>query len=403
MAAFRETYAELHELRSLAPDVKMLALTATATTSTRQTITEILLMDNPHVIYENPSKANIAYSVHYMDKERSVEDYFRWLADELKEKKEKTSRTIIYCQTIKQCCIIYSVLKGILGRELYSNSANDPRHVLLEMLHSCTPDKNKDTILDAFQKEESPIRVLVATIAFGMGVDCKGVHRTIHFGPSKNIEAYIQETGRAGRDGEQSVAYLIYQGLFLNHVDKDIKQYVRETDCRRKTLLHKFDGMSSLTFPQPLHMCCDNCSVRCECGEVDCGDLTKFPGITDQQKECIPRTRQCTQQQIATLKEHLNDYHKFLVKELLDKSNNDQLKTLMNPQFLLGFSEHQILQVVANVFKMFTLDDVCCYVEIWNMNHAFKILDILSQVFGDICEIDENFFNDQSQYDVDCE
>ena len=59
MAAFRETYAELHELRSLAPDVKMLAFTAIATTFTRQTITEILLMDNPHVIYENPSKANI--------------------------------------------------------------------------------------------------------------------------------------------------------------------------------------------------------------------------------------------------------------------------------------------------------------------------------------------------------
>ena len=94
----------------------------------------------------------------------------------------------------------------MLERELYSNSANDPRHVLLEMLHSCTPDKNKDKILDASQKEESPIRVLVATIAFGMGVDCKGVHRTIHYGLSKNIEAYIQETGRAGRDGEQSVA-----------------------------------------------------------------------------------------------------------------------------------------------------------------------------------------------------
>ena len=129
MAAFRETYAELHELRSLAPDVKMLALTATATTSTRQTITEILLMDNSHVIYESPSKADIAYSVHYMDKERSVEDYFRWFADELNEKKEKTSRTIVYCQTVKQCCIIYCVLKGMLGRKLYSNSANDPRRV----------------------------------------------------------------------------------------------------------------------------------------------------------------------------------------------------------------------------------------------------------------------------------
>ncbi|XP_022780469.1 Bloom syndrome protein homolog [Stylophora pistillata] len=188
----------------------MLALTATATTSTRETITEMLLMDNPHVIYENPCKTNIAYSVHYMDKERLVGDCFQWLADELKEKKEKTTITIVYCQTIKQCCLIYSVLKGMHGRELYSNSADDPGHVLLEMLHSCTPVKNKDTVLYAFQKEESPVRVLVATIAFVMGVDCKGVHRTIHFGPSNNIEAYIQETGRSGRDGKQSVACLIY-------------------------------------------------------------------------------------------------------------------------------------------------------------------------------------------------
>ncbi|PFX31813.1 Bloom syndrome protein-like [Stylophora pistillata] len=210
MAAFRETFAKLHELRSLAPDIKMLALTATATTSTRETITEMLLMDNPHVIYENPCKTNIAYSVHYMDKERLVGDCFQWLADELKEKKEKTTITIVYCQTIKQCCLIYSVLKGMHGRELYSNSADDPGHVLLEMLHSCTPVKNKDTVLYAFQKEESPVRVLVATIAFVMGVDCKGVHRTIHFGPSNNIEAYIQETGRSGRDGKQSVACLIY-------------------------------------------------------------------------------------------------------------------------------------------------------------------------------------------------
>lgn len=112
------------------------------------------------------------------------------------------------------------------------------------------------TRMDAFQKEESSIRVLVATIAFGMGVDCKGVH-------PKTLKRIFRRL-EWREEMENSVAYLIYQGLFLNHVDKDIKQYVRETDCRRKTLLHKFDGMSPLTCPQPLHMCCNNCSVRCE-------------------------------------------------------------------------------------------------------------------------------------------
>ncbi|EDO29588.1 predicted protein, partial [Nematostella vectensis] len=54
------------------------------------------------------------------------------------------------------------------------------------------------------------VRLLIATIAFGMGVDCKGVKRVIHYGPSKSVEAYIQETNRAGRDGSNSVAYLLY-------------------------------------------------------------------------------------------------------------------------------------------------------------------------------------------------
>ena len=117
------------------------------------------------------------------------------------------------------------------------------------------PEANKEAILQAFRGESSGLRVLVATIAFGMGVDCKGVYQTIHFGPSKNIEACIQETGRAGRDGKQSVAFLIYQGILLNHVDRDMKQYVKTEECRRKTLLNKFDNSSSVNNPQPIHFC----------------------------------------------------------------------------------------------------------------------------------------------------
>ena len=184
-------------MRSLAPSVKMIVLTATATASTRKTIAEVLMMENAHIVYENPDKMNIAYSVHYMEKEKSVEDYFQWLAEEIKELKSKATRTIIYCEMIKQCGLIYSTIRGMLGNDLYADSTKSPRNVVLEMLHSCSPEKNKEAVPSAFQRDNSCVRVLVATIAFGTGVDCKGVHCTIHFGPSKTIEAYIQETGHA--------------------------------------------------------------------------------------------------------------------------------------------------------------------------------------------------------------
>ena len=138
MAAFRETYSELHELRSLAPSVKMIALTFTATSSTRKAITEILMMENQHVIYENPGKVNIAYSVHYMEKEKSVEDYFQWLVDEIKETKTKATRTIIYCQTInnvayftlplKECWATIYMLMALMIQERLSLKCCIPVH-----------------------------------------------------------------------------------------------------------------------------------------------------------------------------------------------------------------------------------------------------------------------------------
>ena len=106
----------------------------------------------------------------------------------------------------------------------------DLRRVVLEMLHSCSPKSNKDLILESFQCDEGHSRILVATIVFGMGVDCKKVYRTIHFGPAKNVES----SGRAGRDGSQCTAYLLYQGMQLMHVDQDIKSYIKSNGCRGK-------------------------------------------------------------------------------------------------------------------------------------------------------------------------
>ncbi len=183
MSPFRESYSKLYELRSLAPNVPMIALTPTATKLTRDTILSLLNMESAVEIKESPNKLNVAYVVHNMDKDTELEFYFDWLTDELKESQEKTERTIVYCQTIKQCGILYATIKALLGEYIFTG--NESNNVVVEMLHSCTPAANKQNILESFQSENGTIRLLIATIAFGMGVDCRGVHRVIHFGPSK--------------------------------------------------------------------------------------------------------------------------------------------------------------------------------------------------------------------------
>ena len=103
-------------------------------------------------------------------------EYFSWIADEVKDCGSAATRTVIYTQTIKQCAVLYSTLKTPVRDKICSSEERDPKTVLLEMIHSCTPQSNKDHILASFQSDQGPIRVLVATTAFGMGIDCKQVH-----------------------------------------------------------------------------------------------------------------------------------------------------------------------------------------------------------------------------------
>ena len=177
---------------------------------------------------------------------------------------------------------MYSTLKSMIGDTIYAGKLGDNRNVLLEMLHSCSPPSNKEAVLKSFQDPKGVIRILVATIGFGIGVDCRAVHRTIHFGPPKNLEAFVQESGRAGRDGKSSVSYLLYHGLLLTHVEKDIKNFIHTKDCRRKFLLKEFNDTSAHTTVVD-HLCCDNCSKNCECGSVNF-NLLKYSSKKDDKQ-----------------------------------------------------------------------------------------------------------------------
>ena len=381
MAAFRGCYSKLYELRSLAPNVPMVALTATATKLTRDTILSLLNMANVVEIKESPNKLNVAYVVQYMDKDTELEFYFSWLTDELKHSQEKTDRTIIYCQTIRQCGLVYATIKGLLGTNMFIG--DDSKNVLVEMLHSCTPEENKKTILESFQSENGIIRLLIATIAFGMGVDCRGVHRVIHFGPSKNVESYVQETGRAGRDGHQSIAYVLYHGVMLSHIDAHMKSFVKTKECRRKNILNHFECVSM--YPEQPYLCCDNCASQCECGMPHPDNLTKYPVATYKDIQPTLKEREVSQQQMKVVRENLIKYHQSIVMQLVGSTANGNVKTLTNLQFMLGFSQHQITQVLDNVHRIFSIADVYKFVEIkWDKRHAQKMLLILNNVFVDI-------------------
>ena len=398
MAAFRESYGRLFELRSLvAEDTPFIALTATATCLTRDTVVNILHMKDFEEIQESPNKANIRYIVHCMEQGLDHELYFAWLTDELTVEKEKLARTIIYCQTIKQCGILYATIRGLLGKDGMKSSSGS---TLVEMLHSCTPEANKKDILESFQQDHGSVRLLIATIAFGMGVDCKGVQRIIHYGPSKTIEAYIQETGRAGRDGSKSVAFLLYRGVLLNHVDADIKCFVKSKECRRKALMKHFT-VESVEVEVP-HDCCDICAASCDCGRPDCS-VTKYPVQDLPHQHTGSSVRVISEGDRKQIGDALNQYHKAIVAKLMNTTANGDIKTLTDLHFMLGFSEHQISQVLENIAFIFTLADVYSLVEIWDKRHAHKILAVVSSVFGDVTLNEHLDAETSERYDFDDE
>ena len=201
--AFRKWYSSLSELRSLIQSgLPFIALTATASKKTKKEIWKVLEFTSPYEVVGSPDRQNIAYVSQHIQSAQEVNDYSGWLVEAVKENGENNERVLIYCQTVKQCASLYQLFANELSELMYSEKSFDPRKRLVEMLHSMTPASVKNTVPDSFSQENGDIRVLIATVAFGMGVNTKGVRTAIHVGPPKNLEAYAQESDRCGRDGE---------------------------------------------------------------------------------------------------------------------------------------------------------------------------------------------------------
>ena len=135
---FRRWYSRINEAKSLT-EVPFMALTATATKATKDRIFELLEFTCPVEILESPNRNNICYCIQALDKNLSLADNFRCVIEEICRKGKDSIRTIIYCQTVKQCSILYKIFEMELEQLFYLDMNINPMYRLVEMLHSGTP------------------------------------------------------------------------------------------------------------------------------------------------------------------------------------------------------------------------------------------------------------------------
>jgi len=199
----------LGEVQSLLPQhVHILALTATATKSLCTSVANILgMVKQPITIALSPCKPNIIYNTGTY---RTAIETFEPLVKRLKEDREESPRLIIYCQSFNMCANVYVYLSRSLGCEVTEpiDAPDIQEYCLVDMFISITDSDHKELIISLFTKP-SQLRVVIATVAFGLGIDCLDVRQIAHIGMPEDIESYIQETGRAGRDGEHALATLL--------------------------------------------------------------------------------------------------------------------------------------------------------------------------------------------------
>ena len=324
---FRPEYMQLSKLKRYFPNVPLIALTATADKLVRQDIIERLNVKNARLFLSSFNRPNIFYAV------EPKRNSYAQLLDYLEKRPDESG--IIYC----------------LSRNSVDNLAADLRGEGFNALayHAGLDKHTRDKHQELFLKDE--VKIIVATIAFGMGIDKSNVRFVVHLDLPKNIESYYQETGRAGRDGLNSEALLFFSwgdviklkgfaAVDGNHKQTEIMlnklnlmgKFGELKTCRRRFLLNYFS--EDLT-----EDCghCDNCNTTFE----------KFDGTIIAQKalSAVYRTGErfglsylidfLRGSQAKTIRDEHKNLKTYGVGQDISKDNwFDYFKDLINQGFL---------------------------------------------------------------------
>ena len=303
----------------------MLALTATASAETRKKSIQMLSLNNCGKIVVSPNRENI--KIYLQKVKNDTSDNFLWLAQELAEKQISCRKVLIYVRDFQRWSEIYHFFMQRLGDKAYypPGAPKTSLNRMVAMYHRGTCLSVQEITLASLKDSSGKVRGVIATSALGMGVDIKELHHVINYGPPSDIESYIQEIGRVGRDGNQSEALLLYHGRQLHNCTAEMVEYLKSTSCRRTKLLSLFDDSTvcGSSFTGPKHLCCDVCALGCNCEATDCPDQNdSMVSLKMMNVEVISseNIRSVSDGQKNKLKDNLKECQKGIKEELL-KSN----------------------------------------------------------------------------------
>ncbi|MFZ7267225.1 DNA helicase RecQ [Avibacterium avium] len=261
---FRPEYTQLGGLKRCFPNAPIMALTATADSATRQDILHHLQLDNPHIYIGSFDRPNIRYTL--VEKFKPMEQLCQFVLG------QKGKSGIVYCNSRNKVERLAESLRK--------------KGVAAQAYHAGMEASQREQVQRAFQRDN--VQVVVATVAFGMGINKSNVRFVAHFDLPRSIEAYYQETGRAGRDDLPAEAVLFYepadyawlQKMLLEkpeslqrqieqHKLEAIGEFAESQTCRRLVLLNYFGEHRQAP--------CKNCDI--------CLDPPKkYDGLIDAQK-----------------------------------------------------------------------------------------------------------------------